>query len=134
VRCADETIATKYYSNTVTVHLAESWGEICKANPCQFTFDITKQINLKYENNKPTSSDNLTMKVVGKGNLYKFQKTFARIKIDNTIIQDITIPDSGVREFTISNLWSKLPAQTKTNIENTLKTYKSAKVNVVLEV
>jgi hypothetical protein len=74
------------------------------------------------------------MKVVGKGNLYKFQKTFARIKIDNTIIQDITIPDSGVREFTISNLWSKLPAQTKTNIENTLKTYKSAKVNATLEV
>jgi hypothetical protein len=74
------------------------------------------------------------MKVVGKGNLNKFQKTFARIKIDNTIIQDITIPDSGVREFTISNFWSKLPTQTKTNIENTLKTYKSAKVNATLEV
>ena len=44
------------------------------------------------------------MKVVGKGNLNKFQKTFARIKIDNTIIQDITIPDSGIREYAISNL------------------------------
>ena len=125
-------------SKSVTItfkdNLVDAEVDICKKNPCTFTINTTKQIDVNYKDNKPVNSGDLSIKVVGKGNLSAFQKTFARIKIDNIIIQDITIPDSGTRVFTISNLWSKLSNQTKTNIENTLKTYNSAKVNATLEV
>jgi hypothetical protein len=63
-----------------------------------------------------------------------FQKTFARLKIDGKIIQDVTIPhNTKEREFNFGNIWEQLSDSTKKNIEETLKKYDGAPVNFYME-
>ncbi len=125
-----------------------SWGKKCEASKeqCTAKFSLSPQIVLNYSGGEIVSSSDLRfgVKLEGKDcNLDTpgFQKTFARIKIDTKIIQDITIPHSSkAREITVKNLWGELSPQTKLNIIDTLKAkdkdgsnIDGAKISIILE-
>ena len=122
VRCADNN--TKYYSNTVVVKLAstETWGEICRKTPCKGTYVYDKQITPVYTNGKITGikAFNFGATLSGdKCNLATFQKNFVRLKIDDKIILDKTIPTLTKTVTTsVNNLWSLLSEKTKNTLNN----------------
>ena len=115
----------------------ESWGKKCKKTKCEATYGLGSQISLKMNDNKVLNARNFKFAVKLSGDtcdLNVFQKTFARLKVDGKIIQDITIPhNTKEREYTFGNIWEQLSEQTKKNIEETLKEYNTAPVIFYLE-
>ncbi len=111
--------------------------EKCDKNKCSATFSLDDKAVLKMNDKKVLNASALKFGVNLSGttcDLGIFQKTFARIKIDGKIVQDITIPaNTKAREYTIGNVWTQLSEQTRKNIENTLAKYDGAKIKVELE-
>lgn len=115
----------------------KSWGEKCQSSKCSSTYALGSQIALKMNNGKVLNASNFKFAVKIGGDacdLNVFQKTFARLKIDGKIIQDVTIShNTKEREFNFGNIWEQLSDTTKKNIEETLKKYDGAPVNFYME-
>jgi len=82
--------------------------EKCDTNKCTADFSLGTQVVLKMNGKKVLNASDLKFGVKLSGstcNLNTFQKTFARIKIDGKIIQDITIPaNTKEREYNFGNV------------------------------
>jgi hypothetical protein len=80
----------------------------CNNTKCKATYGLDKQIELKMNGNKVLNASNFKFSVKLDGDtcdLNVFQKTFARLKLDGKIIQDITIPaNTKKREFNFDNI------------------------------